>query len=134
MDLEYRDDSYFKSLINHLEPREWLIVDEVAEVPRAWGILKKYSPKKGYQFAGETSVFVHSEFRGQGIGKSIKHNLILKAKALQYKHLVARIWSNNDTSIAYNLKLGYEIVGIQNKIGYVDQQWIDVVVMQLVLE
>ena len=39
----------------------------------------------------------------------------------------------NQISIAYNLKLGYTMVGIQKEIGYVNGKYCDVAIMQLLL-
>ena len=49
-------------------------------------------------------------------------------------HLVAKIWARNEVSVSYNLKLGYEIVGVQRKIGFVNGEWVDVVIMQYVFD
>ncbi len=37
-------------------------------------------------------------------------------------------------SIEYNLRFGYEVVGIQREIGFKNGHWQDVAVLQLVLD
>ena len=98
----------------------------------AW--IKKYSWKEGYRFAGETSVFLDEKYRGQGLGYLLKKELVGQARQLGYKHLVARIMAHNKVSIHYNLKLGYEMVGVQKQIGFTDGQWVDVAILQLILD
>jgi phosphinothricin acetyltransferase len=134
MDLEKREAHFFSNWITKMDDREVATVFENENKLQGWGVLKKYSDRLGYQYAGETSVFVSNNHRNQKVGSAIKKDLIDRARTLRYKHLVAKIWSTNKISINYNLKLGYEIVGTQRKIGYVDHQWIDVVIMQLVLD
>ena len=63
----------------------------------------------------------------------MKKWIIAKCKELGYHHLVAKIFATNKASIAYNQKLGYEIVGTQREIGYVDGRWQDVTIMQLLI-
>jgi len=63
----------------------------------------------------------------------MKKWIIEKCKELGYHHLVAKIFASNKASIEYNRKLGYEIVGTQNKIGFVDGEWQDVTIMQLLI-
>ena len=63
----------------------------------------------------------------------MKKWIIKKCKELGYNHLVAKIFSSNIASIEYNMKLGYEVVGTQNKIGYVDGEWQDVTILQFLI-
>lgn len=98
-----------------------------------WGIIKRYSDRKGYRFAGETAVYLASSKLGKGYGTQMKKFLIQECRALDYRHLVAKIFSSNEGSIQYNLKLGYTIVGIQKEIGFKNNQWQDVAIMQLIL-
>lgn len=39
-----------------------------------------------------------------------------------------------DKSILYNQKLGYTIVGTQKAIGFRNGKWLDIVIMQYVIE
>ena len=133
MDLEPKDGSYYSSWLNKKSDRECMMVSCDKEKVVAWGIIKKYSDRVGYQYAAETSVYVTTLYQNQKIGSNLKMKLITKAKELHYRHLVAKIWANNRVSIDYNLKMGYELVGVQKKIGYVNDQWIDVAILQLVL-
>lgn len=98
-----------------------------------WGIIKRYSDREGYRFACETAVYLNSSQTGKGYGSMIKKFLIERCKELDYRHLVAKIFAQNKASIDYNLKLGYTIVGTQKNIGFRNEQWMDVVILQLLL-
>ena len=117
-----------------LDDREVMLVIENEGVVAGFGTLRKYSWKTGYRFTGETSVFISNEHRQKGLGGLMKRALIEKAKALHYKHLIARIMARNTVSINYNLQLGYEMVGIQKKAGNIDGEWLDVAILQLVFD
>ena len=97
-----------------------------------WGIIKRYSDREGYRLTCETSVYLFPNERGNGYGSAFKRFLIEVCKAWDYKHLVAKIFAENEESIAYNLKLGYTIVGRQEKVGYKNGKWIDIVIMQYI--
>lgn len=133
LDTSLRDASYFEGLLEKLDDRECLLVAAIGPLVIGYGLLKKYSWKEGYRFAGETSVFFDEAYVGQGYGKAMKNTLIAKARSLKYRHLVARIMAHNNTSIQYNIKLGYELVGIQKQIGFAYDQWHDVAILQLQL-
>ncbi|MDH3650719.1 MAG: GNAT family N-acetyltransferase [Saprospiraceae bacterium] len=98
-----------------------------------WGVIRKYSPKKGYDRTCETSVFLRRDCTGRGYGSYFKKILLDHCKALGYHHVLARILATNKVSIAYNEKLGYEIVGIQREVGYQNGRWVDVVIMQYIV-
>ncbi len=98
-----------------------------------YGILKKYSPREGYRFACETAIYLREDALRKGYGSYMKRELIRMAKDLNYRHLVAKIFATNTASIEYNLKLGYEIVGRQREIGFKNGQWMDIVIMQYII-
>ena len=64
----------------------------------------------------------------------MKKYIIAACKELNYKHLVAKVFANNTSSIIYNEKLGYTIVGTQKEVGYKNNTWQDIVVMQYIIE
>ena len=69
-----------------------------------------------------------------GHGTRIKNALIELCKELRYHHLVAKIFADNTASIEYNLRMGYEMVGIQKQIGFRRGRFQDIAILQLVLD
>lgn len=115
-----------------LDARERLLVLNLAGKVIGWGIIRLYSPRAGYRFTCETSVYLAHDARGKGYGTSFKRHLMDVCQTLGYHHIVAKIFATNEVSIQYNLKLGYEIVGRQKEAGYKQGQWVDVVILQYV--
>jgi phosphinothricin acetyltransferase len=99
-----------------------------------WGIVKRYSDREGYRFTCETAVYLTANKVGNGYGTMMKKYLIDACKKLNYKHLVAKIFASNKGSIIYNEKLGYTIVGTQKNIGFKNNKWQDIVIMQYIIE
>ena len=132
MECELHSKEDIQKWVKKFNDRETLIVGKIAGQPIAWGIIKRYSDRLGYQFACETAVYIHPNQLGKGYGSQIKQHLLKRCQELKYRHIVAKIWADNTASIIYNQKLGFEIVGIQKKIGFKNGQWIDVVIMQYV--
>lgn len=98
-----------------------------------WGLIKRYSDRAGYRFAAETAVYLRRSAVGQSHGSRIKQALIDRCREVGYHHLVAKIFADNELSLAYNKKFGYELVGIQKQIGYRNGRWQDIAILQLVL-
>lgn len=120
--------------VRKFNDREKLFVLKEDGIVVGWAIIKRYSDREGYRFTCETAVYITAPKIGKGYGKLLKKHVIKVCKQLDYKHLVAKIFANNKASIAYNENLGYSIVGIQNQVGFKNNQWLDVVIMQYIIE
>ena len=112
---------------------ELIVMLEDEKKVLGWGIIKRYSDREGYAKACETAIYLKSTEIHKGYGTQAKKWIIEKCRELGYHHLVAKIFSSNTTSIEYNKKLGYELVGKQREIGYADGQWQDVTILQLII-
>lgn len=123
-----------RAQMNGFSDRECFMMLEAAGRVVGWGVIKLYSHRSGYRFCCETSVFLRRSERRKGYGTLLKKAVIERCKAYGYHHLLARIFADNVTSIEYNRRLGYELVGVQREIGFKNGRWQDVAVMQLVLD
>ncbi|MEM6612363.1 MAG: GNAT family N-acetyltransferase, partial [Cyanobacteria bacterium P01_C01_bin.72] len=59
--------------------------------------------------------------------------LLEKVKEFNYHHVVAKILAAKQGSIKFNQQFGFELVGVQQEIGFARGQWLDVALMQLLL-
>jgi len=123
-----------QSKLDGLHARETILVAESGESIQGWGIVKFYSDRPGYQHACETSVFVRRSLLGRGIGSQIQTGLMQSAQQAGFHHVLVRIWTQNEHSISMHEKFGFRTVGVQNEIGFVEGNWIDVTVMQCILD
>lgn len=123
-----------KRWVDNFNERERLYVFQKENKVIGWGIIKRYSDRFGYRFAGETAVFFTNSETQKGYGSELKRFLLKKCKELGYHHLVAKIFSTNEASITYNQRLGYKIVGHQKEIGFKNGHWQDVTIMQYVFD
>ena len=134
MDDELKSEIFYKNIINNFTKRETILILEYKGDVIGWGIIKRYSDRGGYRFCCETAVYVRRQMTGRGFGSKMKLALIDRCREFGYHHLVAKIFADNIPSIEYNKKLGYEVVGVQKEIGYKNNRWQDIVIMQLVLQ
>lgn len=128
------DAEMIKSWVDNFNEREKLYVLKKDKIVIGWGIIKRYSDREGYRFACETSVYLTQNELRKGYGTLMKKFIISECKALNYKHLVAKIFASNTASIAYNLNLGYTMVGIQKAIGFRFGEMVDMAIMQYLVE
>ncbi len=135
MDLSLKTPADIRKYIKGFSDREtYLLLVGEDDYVIGWGVIKRFGEGPAYHHCCETSVYLrHAEVR-KGYGSRIKEAVIARCKAYGYHHLVARVWASNIASIEYNKRYGYEVVGIQQEIGYVDGRWEDIALMQLVLD
>lgn len=134
MDEELKTSEHIAAWVNKFNDRERLYVLRKEEQVIGWCIIKKYSNREGYRYACETAVYLTAAETGKGYGSMMKRYLIEQCRALNYRHMVAKIFATNTVSIRYNEKLGYTIVGTQKEIGFRNGKWQDIVIMQNILK
>lgn len=122
-----------QAIIQKMNQREVLIVADNATSVIGWGIVKRYSDRIGYQFCCETSTYLTFSETGKGYGHILQKALMEKVKAYNYHHIVAKILAANQGSIRFHQRYGFEVVGTQKEIGFMNGTWHDVVIMQCIL-
>ena len=98
-----------------------------------FGTYGQFRDKIGYRFTVEHSVYVAGSHRGQGVGNQLLTELIRLAKAQGMHSMIAGIDTQNEGSIVFHEKFGFEKVAHFREIGYKFDQWLDVVFLQLML-
>ncbi len=90
--------------------------------------------KKAYQFTVEHSVYINNHYHGLGIGTLLLNDLIDIAKSNKIHTMVAVIDAENQGSVDFHKKFGFETVGIIKESGFKFNKWLDSVLMQLILK
>jgi phosphinothricin acetyltransferase len=98
-----------------------------------WGSLSPYHSRSAYQNTVENSVYVHHEMHRRGIGATILTDLIVRARAIEYRTIIASIDGDQAASLAMHAKFGFEKVGHFKEVGFKFGRWLDVIYMQLML-
>lgn len=112
-----------------------LVLEDAGGDILGWGIVKRYSDRTGYRFTCETSVYLRRALAGQrrGYGSRLQAALMERCRAFGYHHVVARIWADNEISLALHRKFGFTLVGVQHEVGYTGGTWRDVAILQCIL-
>ncbi len=98
-----------------------------------FGYYSEFRFREAYKFTVEHSVYVTKDVIGKGIGKLIMQHLIDLANAQKLHTMIAVIDAENESSIAFHEKFGFETVGIIKESGFKFDRWLDSVIMQKML-
>ena len=88
----------------------------------------------GYRFTVEHSIHVRGDRRGAGIGRRLLEELIARARRNGIHVMVAGIDAANVGSIRFHEGLGFVEVARMPELGHKFGQWLDLVLMQRVLD
>ncbi|OAB29424.1 phosphinothricin acetyltransferase [Flavobacterium fryxellicola] len=122
---------WFEDKVTHDLP---VLVAETENGTIGYATYGNFRHKIGYRFTVEHSVYVADQFLGKGIGKLLLAELIQVAKKQKYHTMIGVIDSENEGSIAFHKKYGFETVGVIKESGYKFDRWLSSVFMQLILE
>lgn len=125
--------SHVDRLVRGMEQREVLLVAEQNDQLIGWGLVKLYSNRIGYARCCETSIYLSPAQRGKGYGRLLQERLMGFIREAGFHHVVAKILAGNTGSIDFHQAFGFEVIGTQKEIGYINGSWHDVVIMQCLI-
>jgi phosphinothricin acetyltransferase len=86
-----------------------------------------------YRHTVEHTVHVRADVRGQGLGRSLLEELLVRACALGKHVLVAGIDAESAVSLQLHARLGFQEVGRFREVGRKFDRWLDLVFLQRLL-
>jgi L-amino acid N-acyltransferase YncA len=98
-----------------------------------FGSLSPYRERPAYRTTVEDSVYVHSDYRGRGVGRLLLAELVELAGRHGFHSVMARIVDGHQASIALHRGCGFRLVGVEVEVGRKFGRWLDVALMQRLL-
>lgn len=99
-----------------------------------WSSLSKYRERIGYRFTAEDSIYIAEGARGQGIGKRLMQPIVDAAYAMDLHAILAVIAGDNLPSLRLHASFGFEQVGLLKQVIFKFDEWIDVVILEKMIE
>lgn len=100
----------------------------------AWSALSRWSERKAYADTVETTTYVRAEYRGLGIGRTLKEAVLRTAKSLGFHTVIARVAEESLASLHLNESMGFRRVGTLKQVGRKFGRLLDVHLLQLMLD
>ncbi|TXD96447.1 N-acetyltransferase [Psychrobacter frigidicola] len=74
----------------------------------AWGSFSDLYARTAYHISSEISIYLHHDYRGQGLGSLLSRWMLTQAPSLGIRNVVALIFAHNKPSLGLFTKLGFE--------------------------
>ena len=107
-----------------------LLVAEDEDVVIGWAGLSTYRPRACYAGIAEFSIYLDRAARGRGVGRQLLDALLASARERGYWKLLSRVFPANTASRALCRACGFREVGVYEKHGQLDGEWLDVVIVE----
>lgn len=95
-----------------------------------WCALQPVSNRDCFKGVAEVSIYLDGSVQGKGLGTILLKKLILDSEEHDFWTLQAGIFPENKVSIAIHQKQGFRTVGTREKIGEMNGQWRDIVLLE----
>lgn len=103
----------------------WLVYESQKEVI-GYAYASPWKKRRGYRFAVESSIYLHYQHLGKGIGTQLYQTLFEQLQALDIHTIIGGVALPNAGSVYLHEKLGFQKVAHFYEVGYKFDQWIDV--------
>jgi len=110
-----------------------IIVAEINNEAVGFGYYSEFRFREAYKFTVEHSVYANKNYKGKGIGYLLLTELIALAKKQDLHTMIGVIDSENESSITFHEKFGFEKAGFLKETGYKFDRWLHSVFMQKML-
>jgi L-amino acid N-acyltransferase YncA len=100
----------------------------------AWASLNRFSHRCAHAAIADLSVYVARSHRGRGIGFSLLAKIEPLARAAKFHKIVLYALNANEHGKRLYFKCGFAEVGVFKEHGFLDGRYVDVVVMEKILQ
>jgi len=106
------------------------LVGTVAGEVVAWAAVTPVSSRPVYSGVAEISLYVAEYVRGQGVGSALLTEFVSQADARGIWTLQTSVFPENEASLRLLERSGFRVVGRRERIGQIDGQWRDTVLLE----
>jgi phosphinothricin acetyltransferase len=108
-----------------LKDYPWLVFEKNNKVI-GYAYASKWKARSAYRFSAESTIYLHHNYIGIGVGTMLYQALIEDVKKRDVHRLIAGIALPNEPSIALHERQGFTKCAQFNEVGFKQNRWIDV--------
>lgn len=110
----------------------YLVYEEDGQV-LGYAYVGEFRTRVAYSQTAETSIYLHPEATGRGIGKLLFKALVDEARKMGFHVLIGVITLPNEASVELHERFGFKEVGCFHEVGRKFNRWLDVGFWELLL-
>lgn len=114
-----------RRILDVSENLPWLLLENDGLI-EGYAYASKWRVRSAYRFSVEVSVYLLPEARGRGIGSCLYEALLDQLAKLGVHAVIGGIALPNDASISLHEKMGFKKVAHFERVGFKNDQWVDV--------
>ena len=134
LEIERRTEDERSPWLTARGPRHPVLVAERDGTVVAWASLNPFNPRPAYAHVADLSIYVERAWRGRGVGRRLLAAVIEAARTLGYHKVVLAAFPTNVAGMTLYGAAGFTTVGVYREQGRLDGRWVDVVIMERLLE
>lgn len=116
------------------DDRHPVLVVQVGERIAGWGSITPWGVRPAWRHTVEISIYVAPDFLGGGLGPKLLDSLIAEALEAGHHALIAQIVTENERSLRLSGRAGFTRVGTMREVGRKFDRWIDLALLERILE
>lgn len=113
----------------HMPTYPILVAEEEGAVV-GFSAISPWSDRPAYGRTVLASVYIHLQYRGQGVGKTLLQAILAAAYEAGFHTVMGNIYAGNPVSLHMVESIGFRTVGLLKEVGYKFGQWRDVYLVQ----
>ena len=123
----------FKERLRQVQKRDpWLVLEDRDQIT-GFAYATDFRSRPAYLSSRETTVYVHPDHRGRGVGGGLMSALLAELRSRDVRLVVAGITLPNEGSVALHQRLGFRHVGTFHEAGRKFDRWHDLGFWELLL-
>ena len=128
------DGDMLEWLNNRSDKHKVLVVEDQNNTVHGWASLNVFNSRCCYSGVVDISIYISRDMRGKGLGKLLLGSLVRTAKREGFHKLVLSTFKFNEAGQKLYRSLGFREVGTYEKQGILDEQWVDITIMERLLD
>ncbi|MET7299496.1 N-acetyltransferase family protein [Embleya sp. NPDC005575] len=113
-----------------LPDHRFVALDEGTGAVLGWVAASETSKRAVYRGVVETSIYVHPDASGRGVGRALLAAQIASTEAAGIWTIQAGVFPENTGSLALHTALGFRTIGTRERVGRHLGQWRDVTLLE----
>ena len=122
---------FWRRKIEAISSSDWpFLVTEADGSVVGYAYATQFRDRAAYRFTCENSIYVHPDYVGRGIGRSLLTALISAAQGAGFRQMIAVIGGAEPASVALHGSCGFSEAGRMKRVGFKFDRWLDSLYMQ----